>query len=306
MSEAGSGVEEAGQVGEGYSELQVIVARSIVEYLRKVNVAQGYHLKELELSKIFKVSRSPVRGALNYLAEKGVVEQIANRGYYLACDVSSITITDLKISPSSDEKVCAQIARDWFHGQVPENFTEAEFRRRYNLGRLTLNRILLKLSEDGVISRNQGHGWRFEPTLNTEELHDASFEFRLVVEPAAILLPTFKLDSGLAAASRRNHQAILNGEIKDIARIFEVDAEFHEMLAISSNNPFFLSSIQRQGSLRRLVEYESLIETDRLLKSSQEHMDILDAIESNDYRLASVLLERHILIASHCKPPFDK
>lgn len=292
--------------GGGYSELQIRVARSIVEYLRQTNIVQGSHLKEQELTSIFKVSRSPIRGALNYLAEKGVVEQIANRGYFLACNITSIAVSDLEISPSSDEKICTQIARDWFHGQVPENFTEAEFRRRYDLGRLSLSRILLKLSEEGVISRNQGHGWRFEPTLNTEELHDASFEFRLVVEPAALLLPTFKLDSVLAFASRRNHQAIFNGEIKDISRIFEIDAEFHEMLAISSHNPFFLASIQRQGNLRRLVEYESLVETDRLIKSSQEHMAILDAIERNDCRLASVLLEQHVIIASNCKPKFDK
>ncbi|WP_432470163.1 GntR family transcriptional regulator [Amphritea sp. HPY] len=292
-------------MSQEYSELQTRVAKNIVESLRQENHKKGTHLKEQDLANSFQVSRSPIRGALNFLTDNGIVERIANRGYFLACDATSISLSDLEISPTSDEKVCEQIAKDWFHGKVPEVFTEAEFRRRYDLGRLSLSRILVKLSEEGVISRNQGHGWRFEPTLNTEEQHDASFEFRQVVEPASIMLPTFELDKGLAAASRHHHQEILNGNVTDIARIFEIDADFHKMLALSCKNPFFVSAIERQSNLRRLVEYESLIKTDRLIKSSQEHMDILDAIEVGDFNLASILLKQHIMIAGRCKPAFD-
>lgn len=288
-----------------YSELQMKVARSIVEYLRQGDYKSGSHLKEQELANTFNVSRSPIRGALNFLTEKDVLERKANRGYFLSRDASRIALSELDISPTSDEKICEQIAKDWFHKRVPEVFSEAEFRRRYDLGRLSLSRILLKLSEEGVITRNQGHGWRFEPTLNTEELHDASFEFRLAVEPASILVTTFKLDTGLANISRQHHQDIFDGKITDIARIFEIDAEFHKMLALSCNNAFFVSAIERQSNLRRLVEYESLIETDRLLKSCQEHMEILNAIESGDTTLASLLLKQHIMIASKCKPSFE-
>lgn len=290
---------------KGYSELQIRVARNIVEYLRKNNLAQGSHLKEQDLAETFQVSRSPIRGALNYLTEKGILRRIANRGYFLACDVESLSANDVDFSPTSDEKICEQIGQDWFHGRVPEVFTEAEFRRRYNLGRLSLSRILLKLSEEGVISRNQGHGWRFEPTLNSEALHDASFAFRLVVEPASILLPTFKLVKGLASLSRRNHQTILEGGVDDIGKMFDVDAEFHRMIAISSGNPFFQAAIERQSHLRRLVEYESLIEKDRLMKSCQEHMAILDAIENGDFELASLLMKYHLMIAGRNKPDFD-
>ncbi len=288
-----------------YSELQIRVARLIVEHACRSNLEEGAHLKEQELANEFQVSRSPVRGALNYLTEKGVLKRRARKGYFLNQDANTLRTDSIDLSNTSDEKLCKQIAKDWFHNKLPQQFTEAELRRRYNLGRLVLSRILLKLSEDGIIARNAGQGWRFEPTLNTESSHDASFEFRLLIEPAAILLPSFRLDQGMADLCRRHHRSILEGERVSLSQLFEIDAEFHRLIGISCGNPFFLSAIERQSNLRQLVEYESLIETDRTTKSCLEHMDILDAIESGDMNMASLLMKQHLLIASRNKPEFD-
>src|SRR3546814_6880839 len=65
------------------SRLQADLALRIVRMLKEQGAGPGHHLVELDLCRQFDVSRTPVRGALRLLADQGVVESRANRGYVL-------------------------------------------------------------------------------------------------------------------------------------------------------------------------------------------------------------------------------
>ena len=287
--------EDVAPHGKAPSELQLKMARSVLEYLCRRGMNAGNHLTELELVDEFRVSRSPIRGALAYLAEKGIVERRPNRGFFLKVSSHELDPDGLSLPETTEEKLLVSIASDWFENRVPRSFSEAEFRRRYELGRMAASRVLLKLSADGIITRNRGHGWRYEQTLNTIAAYDESHAFRMLIEPAAIHASSFELDRNLAEMSRRHHEAVLNASSKATApgTLTNIDAAFHRLLGISSRNRFFLAIIEHQNSLRRVMGY-AFRSQERLLESCVQHMDILSALERDDRGEAAELMRHHL------------
>jgi len=45
--------------------------------------------------------------------------------------------------------------------------SESRIAQRYGVDRVTMTRALSRLSEDGLIARNKGHGWSFQPSLDS-------------------------------------------------------------------------------------------------------------------------------------------
>ena len=66
------------------SRLQAELARRILRFLQEQEARPGHHLVELDLCRIFDVSRTPVRGALKLLAAEARVTARPGRGYVLA------------------------------------------------------------------------------------------------------------------------------------------------------------------------------------------------------------------------------
>ena len=295
FSAAADGTQAPGRTP---SEVQLKLARTIVEYLCRNDMNPGNHVTEQELVDEFRISRSPVRAALAYLAARGVLEQRPNRGYFVRLDGHSLRRLSLEMPTTAEEKLLGAIARDWFAKKVPQSFSEAEFCRRYDLGRSVATRVLFKLSEDGIIARNRGHGWRFEPTLDTQATRDESHAFRLVVEPAAIRSPSFELDRGMAELCRRHHELALNPGPEDtsLSTLSDIDIGFHRMIGISSRNRFFLAAIERQNTLRRMTAYANSNKA-RLIGSCVEHMEILTAIERDEREEAAELMRHHLVSA---------
>ena len=288
------------------SELQLKMSRSILEYLCRCGMNAGNHLTEQELVDEFRVSRSPIRGALAYLAERGIVEQRPNRGYFLKVSSHDLGPHELELPETAEDRLLDSIASEWFENKVPRSISEAEFRRRYNLGRLAASRILFKLSEDGIVKRNRGHGWQFEAALNNDATRDESYVFRMAVEPAAIRASTFELDRGLAEMSRRDHEMALQSSPgrSSLRTLSNIDAEFHRLIGVSSRNRFFLAAIERQNALRRVLKYASR-SRERVLESCAQHMDILAALDRDDREAAAELM-RHHLESAHAIGPWGQ
>ena len=72
------------------TEIQARVAHEIVAHIRRENLAPGTHLPEPHLAKIVGTSRFPVRAALRYLADLGVVRSDSNKGFFLQASTSDL------------------------------------------------------------------------------------------------------------------------------------------------------------------------------------------------------------------------
>ena len=291
---------------ENASKLQRQLAGQITRHIRSQALAPGTQLTELGLAQVLKVSRTPVRAALELLASAGVVEVSQRRGFMVAADVRREVETQIGEEDSGDEEALyLHIASDFMTDQLAEQFSEADMMRRYDVGRGLLARVLRRMALDLVIERNQGHGWHFAPMFKSLDAETESYRFRLLLEPMAILEPGYRLDQQRADASRRAHETILAASTDQLSHFhfFEVNAEFHELVAAGSGNSFVVQAVQQQNRLRRLLNVQWSYADLRIVESCSEHMALLGALEAGELEWAAQLMRRHLELASRASAP---
>jgi DNA-binding GntR family transcriptional regulator len=273
------------------------LANQILDLIREARMEPGHHLREQPLADLIGVSRTPIRSALDLLAEHGIVETRKNQGFFLRKAFDALHRIEIEIPSTVEEELYSKLVRDRLGHRIPALFTQSDIARRYDVDRVAVARTLSRLAEDGLVIRNHGHGWTFAPTLDSLTSLRASYEFRLTLEPAGFVLPTFKPDH--AAIERMRLQHLYLASHPNIAsvnsmQLFETDAAFHEMCAEASGNAFFSQAIQSQNRLRRLLEFGSYFDSRRVREWCREHLAIIEAVASGDLALASVRMRAHL------------
>ncbi len=273
------------------------LANQILDLIREARFEPGHHLREQQLADMLGVSRTPVRAALKLLAELGIIAARRNQGFFLQKGFDELQRISIDIPASSDQDLYEQLVKDRIAGKLPDSLTQIEIAQRYDADRGVLARTLLRLSEDGLIARNKGHGWSFLPTLNTDVALSNGYGFRLMIEPAALLAEGFHADKRALKRLRLQHLYLLSHPdilAVDSRQIFETDARFHEMLAECSGNVFVLQSIQQQNRLRRLLEFGSYTNKARVKEWCEEHVAIIDAVMAGQREQAAEMMRRHL------------
>lgn len=279
------------------TSLQTKVAGQILSAIHNGELSPGNHLKEVELAQRFGVSRSPIRGALAYLANQQLIEPMANHGFrvpLVPVKAVEVQFTELE---NEEDVLYRRLIDDRLGQTLPDQISESDLLRRYDVGKSVLRRCLLRLSDEGVMQRKHGHGWQFAPTLGDKQTRFESYRFRMLLEPAGLLEPTFNLNHEQLQRCRSQQLDLLEG-VADSKNFFESNAQFHELLAAASGNTYILQAVQQQNRLRRLTEFHSVNNVERVKTSCREHLAILDALEQGDNEWASILLHRHLEVAS--------
>ena len=280
------------------SSLQVELARQIKEISLEEGWTEGQRIRAAALSRRLGVSRSPVNAALEILEAAGVVRREPRRGFVLVDPTS-----DRGVGPVSAgaEDLMTAIMRDRACGNLDMDVSETELTERYKVSRGEVRKALQRLASDGLVVRSRGHGWRFDDSLDTDEAIDESYEFRILVECAALRSPRFKADLEVMERLLQAHRALAQGQARTITREswFKLNAGFHETLAAWSGNRFYAQSVKQQNALRRLHEYAEFgtLASDRIIQSSNEHIAILEAVAAGALELAESLLRTHLLLA---------
>lgn len=283
------------------SPLQAELARQIVELAGDEAWPEGSHVPELALARRMGVSRSPVRGALNLLASRGLVRLEPGRGFILVKPVASIAEADL-VPPSAAEDLFTVMMTERATGRLPQEISESELSERFGAARGAVRKVLLRFAAEGLVQRQRGHGWRFVDTLDTDEAVAESYRFRIILECAALREPNFAVDRARLGQLRRAHEDILARASGAVTREewFRINSWFHESLATWSGNRFMAQAVRQQNSLRRMQEYAdfSVISPSRIVQSCREHIGILTALDEDDLTFAEALLRRHLSLAA--------
>ncbi|AHF78090.1 GntR family transcriptional regulator [Sodalis praecaptivus] len=273
------------------------LARQILDLIVEARFEPGHHLREQQLADAIGVSRTPIRAGLNLLCSLGAVEARRNQGFFLLRNVEALQTITIDMPTSSDQDLYEQLVKDRIAGNLPESLTQTDIAQRYEVDRGVLARTLLRLSEDGLIARNPGHGWRFLQTLNSDVALRNGYGFRLLIEPASLLAPGFKADRRAIKRLRSQHlYLIAHPDITQVEsrQIFNTDASFHESLAEWSGNVFVLQAIQQQNRLRRLLEFGSYQNRQRVREWCEEHVAILDAVRDGRMAAAAEIMRQHL------------
>ena len=290
------------RIGGGKSrDLSTQLAVQIVELIRAHKLPVGSRLTERGLAEALRVSRTPTRGALQFLEQMGVVGRAESRGYELKKPAEQLP--DVAVQPHQDDELYLRIAEDRLEGRLESRVTASELMRRYVCSQARLLPVLSRMLHEGWIERLPGKGWEFQPMMDSQGGYEQSYRFRMVIEPAALLEPDYRVDGPGFARVRAQQQAMLDGKLLQYSRmeIFEAGAAFHEAIVGASGNPFYIDALRRINRLRRLIEYRGNTDRGRLVLQCKEHLQLLDLIESGDRVGAAGFLRQHLDVVRRIK-----
>lgn len=296
----------AGVSFEAASPLQRALAVRIVEWARLQKLQEDAALTELGLAQQLGVSRTPVRAALALLEAGGLVRREPGAGYRLAVAAEGFAVPDDLGAPVDEaDRLFVEIARDRNEGGLPNEVSESDLMRRYQVTRPTVLKVLARLAEVGQVERKAGRGWSFAASGYDVAMQDESYRFRMLIEPAGLLAPEFKLEPGWIEQMRTQHHAMLARPWRDTygVALFDLNEQFHQGLANASGNRFLAMAIAQQNRLRRFVNVHWIHGPERVQVSCHEHLEMLDRLAEGDREVAAVLMRRHLERASVLDDP---
>ena len=264
---------------------QTHTASKILELIRQDRLTEGAHLSAQKLADRLRLSRSPVNDALGLLEAHGIVARKPNRGYFLQLDHEALARTCADLAPPAAEDIVTQsyfrLADELLRGVLPMQCSEALLRARYVLTQAQTQALLARVAQEGWAQRRPGYGWEFSSMMTTPDSLLQSYRLRLVLEPAALLEPSYRIDKSVLARCRAAERHLLDGGIdSDSAdQLHERGVRFHESLVEASGNPFFIDTIKRVNRVRRLLSYRSMQDRSRYRQHCEQHLEILDLLE---------------------------
>ena len=270
------------------------LADEIAAWMVDEGLGVGVHLRTIDLARRFAVSRWPVEQALKRLVTDGAVEHRPNKGFFVA-QHRTVAPGRLVVDPVHEAYLAA--SRDLIEGHLPSQVSENQVRDRYGLTRAQTGALFGRLQREGLAEKRPGYGWQFSAFLTTPRALEHTYQLRLMIEPAALESPGYSLPGETLARLRRTEHELLAGSIETLApdALFEKAAIFHEELIKGAGNPFLVETLRRMNRVRRLLVYRSMDDRRRYFGQSEEHLQILDAIENRRMDDAAALMRSHLL-----------
>lgn len=278
------------------SRRNVELSQKILNVAHKRGMAPGDHLPEQTFAEACNVSRTPIRSAFQLLATRGVLQRNSSGRYRLLIDPASVVPLEKAETDNANDDASTAILRDLAAGRLGEIQTVARLQRRYGVSRLEIQNALLKLSETQLAERGAGQYWHLKQfAVNTDSIAK-SYEFRLALEPQALLAPDFRRDPDALMALRQSMRALqAMTESQFDHRLFHrTDMDFHILLAKSCGNPFLAEALINHHTRRFALPDAEHSGTFTLMRANDEHIQILEQVERGQMPLAADFMRVHL------------
>jgi DNA-binding GntR family transcriptional regulator len=282
------------------TRLALLATRQILDQAIAGRFEAGDRLTELALTARLGISRTPVRAALRFLHQRGLLDHAPHRGYTLQASQAELARVQRALPQDEASTFYYQLLRDRTAGRIGAQVTERELEQAYGQRATLVREVLVRMLQHGIVRGRRGQRWEFAEALDADSERE-SYRFRMVLECAALAEPGFRMDPERLAACRQRQQSLINHTTRrSWLDFFEANAEFHELLAGASGNRFMLKAVQEQNRLRRISDLSDypLVNVERLRESCQEHLAMLDAIERGRPKEAALLMRAHLQGAS--------
>lgn len=257
---------------------------------------RGDHLPEQVFSEACGVSRTPIRSAFKILEEKEILEWRREEGYFLTIAPAEDGAEAIQRLEDAEDSLANRILADRTDRRIGDMPSVSALVRRYDTSRSTVLLALKILSRDGIITQLPGRAWAFQPIVDSPRAQEESFDFRLMLEPQAILATGFTIDPKRAGVLRSQMDDFLTAsDTRVTASGFQrIDTEFHSLIAESSGNRFIRSSLLAHHRLRKVAQKNASVPAFRMKQSMGEHVEILDSLERNLFDLAADQIVVHL------------
>jgi DNA-binding GntR family transcriptional regulator len=286
------------------------LAGNIERWIADEQLAEGTPLPERAVAERFRVSRTPVREALQLLSRQGTIIERPEGGYAVRARLELPPLSPPTTLPPAqeDEAEYLRIAEDRLSGTLPERTTENELMRRYGLTRARLGAVLRRIANEGWVERLPGNGWQFLPVLSSGSAYDQGYRLRILLEPAAILEPGWQLDEARLRKCRAEQQALVDGAVEwaSPAQLFDANTRLHELIASFSGNLFIGDALKRVNQLRRLMDYRKIVDRVGTARRCKEHLTLIDLLLTGQREAAADFMRLHLRDAAREKAGYTQ
>ena len=276
---------------------RIQLAQQILHLASKADWPYGHHHKEVGLSETLSVSRSPIRSALAQLVAWGAASKRPNKGYFLEFAGDELLAMGDTLPQTTEDSLYINIIDARIDQKLREVFTQADVMSAFSASRSVVEHVLWRMTEEGLLERLKGRGWQFPEIFDDFLSWQKGYEFRVLIEPQAILHRNFQIDNEKLTACRLEHldliDAIESGRVVAMW-LYDTDSNFHELIASFSQNGFFTQAIQYQNRLRRMMEYRGYSNRNRVIDWCNEHLAIIDELERSRFERAAELMRVHL------------
>lgn len=205
----------------------------------------------------------------------------------------------VKRNPSLRDQALQQLRKAIVVGDLEPGSLHSEqtIAGKLGLSRTPIREALLQLVSEGMVNFIPNRGARIAP-LDPEHLAYV-LQFRAAIEGCGA--------SRLAANSNPKRLAQLDAELKrqraiikngERLRWVEANADFHSILAESSENRLMLDAFAPLASHTKRLGYRMNNRAQRMNESLDEHSAIVDAIRRGDVDRARTMAEEHLYITT--------
>ena len=218
----------------------------------------------------------------------------------------------IKLASVNEEPIASQRLSDLAYERV----LEALFERRVQAGSFVsqgelseivdvpvapLRDALRVLEAEGILAIHPRSGIQFvRPGL---ELTRSTYQFRSILERAAVRVFAEQGDEDLIEELGRRHQALISsigdGGLRpdDLLEMEELERMLHNGVIGILRNPLIESSYRRMHNYLRLLRLERKITAPVALRTLKEHVEIIGACRRRDADRAEAALDAHFQAA---------
>jgi DNA-binding GntR family transcriptional regulator len=167
---------------------------------------------------------------------------------------------------------------------------ETEIASITGLSRTPVREAIKKLESNGLVEHKPRIG-AVVRTLTYQEVVEL-YEMRIVLERAAVAMATKHISAGelalLKSLNEEMHQAT------DAQRCAEINVAFHSGIFAAARNQFLITSYKTLADVLLLLGSTTLARHERLESAYEQHVTIIQAIQSGDPKAAADAMEAHM------------
>ncbi len=208
---------------------------------------------------------------------------------------------DLKPPESISDQIYKHLFERIQHGKITAQDRLVEWRvaQDLNVSRTPVREAFLRLENEGVFERLPQGGMRVRPV--TEQAVEQIFDIRALLEPYAVALACENISQEDIAQLKRlrdsawdvinDDSPIQESRIKTILRL---NNEFHDIIYLSTYNPFLIQIINNLRSIVLHMRSLGVRENKAWKKAWTEHDRLIKFLESGSSNRAADLMREHV------------
>ena len=171
---------------------------------------------------------------------------------------------------------------------------EMELGEQLGVSRTPLREAIAALKAEGILSTSEDGGLRVR-ALTYHDIH-ALYELRGELEAMAAGLAASQASPAereFIADLRSREAALINQNTNPVA-LAKLNGQFHQSIALASDNPFLIEALQRLSTLLVLLGPTAYSLSSRVHEIGVEHDEINNAIQTNNPTAAKHAAKTHL------------